>query len=80
MNAPKFFTMPLLADKTAGWSASKIRAVKNRFLTRASRLEKGGVSDRVRGTRSLVQALAEFEGNQFRREEAAAKDAELRAA
>lgn len=80
MNAPKFFTMPLLVEKTAGLLASRIGAIKDRFMARASRLEKGGVTERVRGTRSLVQALAEIEGDKLRLEAIEARDAESRAA
>jgi predicted transcriptional regulator of viral defense system len=69
MNSPKFWTMSAIGERIAGWPASKITGAKNRFMARASRLEKGGVTERVRGTRSLVQALAEFEGVQMRHEE-----------
>lgn len=82
MNSPKFLTMSSLHERTAGWSATKIGDAKNRFISRAARVEQNNaeVTDRLRGLRSLVQALAEIEGDEMRREEASRTASESRAA
>jgi hypothetical protein len=82
MTETKFFTMPILREKTAGWPASKIGDAKNRFLSRATRVEASDAptADTLRGLRSLVQALAEIEGDQLRRDVVLAKNLESRAA
>lgn len=82
MIEPKFLTMSDIGTKVAGWPASKIGDAKNRFLSRATRVEAAGAptSDTLRGLRSLVQALAEFEGDQLRRDAVIAKNSQSRAA
>ncbi len=82
MNSPNFLTMSSLYERTTGWSATKIGDAKNRFISRAARVERSSakVTDRLRGLRSLVQALAEIEGDEMRREEAERIATETRAA
>lgn len=80
MNAPTFWTMPMIGKKVAGWDSMRIGAVKKRLLTRADFRAEIGSLDKARGTRSLVQALAEFEGVQLRREEAESAASESHAA